>query len=442
MIYGFSGGIGTGKTLNAIKELIENELFIGREIFYHGVRCLLLDYSVCKSFHGWFYGIYWPANNHNKSLERKVLKIDTEGRLADIEDFPYLAYEFSKHDPVQQWLYWYKKNASKKRMQLFEEALDVLNIDESQLEERHIEQLGLSWKQLDNPLEVHKCPSGSVIFIDEVQNIWPPRNSAKQPTEELEWMTKSRHNGTDLLFVTQDFKDVDQLIRRRVQQHLHLEFLGGDWLRFYRHVSLMDNASQLNEAETSKHPRDKSFYGVYLSGIKHTQKPKMDPQLKKGLTMLAFCFVGLIGIGTAVWYFVNNSLVQAGVPDEFKSEKSQSISETKTANQKLPQLAPTQEQNYITRLLPDEPSLPFSAPAYSGLTAEANQYPELTCVITKNDCSCFTQQLTQYAMQPQHCENIARYGYFDPFQLEDDERKRPKRRNTINTQKPTLGGIL
>ena len=105
MFFGFSGGVGTGKTLHAIKTLIEKNEFIGRPIFYHGVRVLLLDYSVCDSFQGWFYGIHWPANNHNKALEKKVLRIEDEGRLAELEDFPYLAYQYSKHKPVEQWLF-------------------------------------------------------------------------------------------------------------------------------------------------------------------------------------------------------------------------------------------------------------------------------------------------------------------------------------------------
>ncbi|NWK19361.1 hypothetical protein HX771_25035, partial [Vibrio parahaemolyticus] len=116
MFYAFSGGVGTGKTLHAVKTLIEKDEFVGRQIYYHGVRVLLLDFSVCNSFQGWFYGIYFPANKANKALERKVLRIEDEGRLAEIDDFPYLQYQYSQHKPVEQWLYWYKKTASKKRL--------------------------------------------------------------------------------------------------------------------------------------------------------------------------------------------------------------------------------------------------------------------------------------------------------------------------------------
>lgn len=429
MFFAFSGGVGTGKTLHAVKTLIEKDEFIGRPIYYHGVRVLLLDYSVCDSFQGWFYGIHWPANNHNKALEKKVLKIEDEGRLAELEDFPYLAYQYSKHNPVEQWLFWYKKTASKKRLAHLQEALDVLEIDESELEASHIVELGLSWKSFDNPLEVHHLPAGSVIFIDEVQNIWPPRGGSTKPTEALKWMTKSRHGGSDLVFVSQDFRDVDQIIRRRIQAHIHLEFIGGDALHRYEHIEGIETPADLAKAEKKKIRRDSNFYGVYLSAIKHTQKPKLDPQIKKGLTMLGFVVVGLSVCAYGFYYFYSNSVVQASditTIDDLETAHS-SVSGGTIPNSSMPGQT---SENYITRLLPSEESLPFSAPAYSRLTSEAFQYPELTCVVNYSSCSCFTQQMTRYAIDDNHCENIARYGYFDPFaEQQTDTRSRRDRKN-------------
>ena len=77
MLHGFSGGMGTGKSLNAIKFIIENENFADRHVFYHGIRVMLLDYNLCNSFQGWLYGVYFPANSLNKELEAILLRIET-----------------------------------------------------------------------------------------------------------------------------------------------------------------------------------------------------------------------------------------------------------------------------------------------------------------------------------------------------------------------------
>ncbi|EKO3832920.1 hypothetical protein NTH52_003910 [Vibrio harveyi] len=427
MFYAFSGGIGTGKTLHAVKTLIEKDEFVGRQIYYHGVRVLLLDFSVCDSFQGWFYGIYFPANKANKALERKVLRIEDEGRLAEIDDFPYLQYQYSQHKPVEQWLYWYKKTASKKRLKQLQEALDVLEMEDSEIEAHHIEEMGLSWNSFDNPLEIHKLPAGSVIFVDEVQNIWAPRAGGTKPSDELKWMTKSRHGGTDLIFVSQDFRDVDQIIRRRIQSHVHLEFIGGNALHRYEHIEGIETPADLAKAEKTKIIRDSNFYGVYLSSIKHTQNPKLDPQLKKAATMLAFCAVGFSVCAYGFYGFY-----QDNVPD---SSEVSTVEESRFIETSINSVDSIPESlGYITRFLPAEDSLPFSAPAYDRLTAEAIEYPTLTCVVSDSSCSCFTQQMTQYAISENHCENIARYGYFDPFTETNngDSRKRDRRTQTNN----------
>ncbi|WP_240308802.1 zonular occludens toxin domain-containing protein, partial [Vibrio cholerae] len=230
MLHGFSGSPGTGKTLNAIKFIIENDNFATCPIYYHGIRVLLLDFDACNSFEGWLYGVYYPANQHNTALKKKLLQIDQERRLATLDDFPYLDFEYSKHDPVTLWVTWFKRVASQHRLNLFNEALSVLKLEEDQLTGDIIKSLGLSWHRFDDPTKIHELPSGSVILVDEVQNIWPTRQSSKDPTPDVQFVSTHRHNAQNLVYVSQDFRDVDQFIRRRIAHYTHFEFLGGEWL--------------------------------------------------------------------------------------------------------------------------------------------------------------------------------------------------------------------
>lgn len=439
MLHGFSGGMGAGKSLNAIKFIIEEDKFAGRPIYYHGIRVLLLDYHVCDSFQGWLYGIYWPANSHNKALQKKLEQIETENRLATIEDFPYLSYHYKKHDPFKQWLHWFKKLASPKRIQLFNEALDVLEIDEDSITYQDIEHLDLSWTKFDDPTEIHTIPAGAVALVDEVQNIWPPRPSSRAMSEDVKFVTTHRHRGNDLVYISQDFLDTDQIIRRRMQQYVHYEFAGGDWLYQYSHNKGFDpkNKTDLAAAEEKKVKRDNKYYGVYLSSVKHTQKPKIDPRLKKGLTMIISAVLGI----SAIAYYLAN-FVFAQVPQDESITNSEQVT-TQDPISESPVEEKTPDETYLSRFSPRLNSLPFSAPLYDGLTTDGNQYPELTCVIVNNDCGCYTQQATAYAINLEICINVARFGYFDPFKSVDGHEQRTKRgQSTGSKNELNTGGIF
>lgn len=434
MLFGFSGVMGTGKSLNAIKFIIENDEFAGRPVYYHGIRCLLLDYEVCATFHGWLYGVYWQKNLDNSALNKKLESIDKERRLGTIEDFPYLAYEYKQHDPMSLWLAWFKKLASKTRLQMFYEALEILEITEDQLTYHHIEQMNLSWKQFHDPTLIHELPSGSVALVDEVQNIWPTRQSSKLTPKDVEHVATHRHNGQDLCYISQDFKDVDQFIRRRLQEYRHYEFIGGDDLHEYFHIRAFDpdKASDMAKTEKRKITRDKRYYGVYLSSIKHTQNVKTDPTIASGRRMIVSsliwiltCLLVLVG-GFYHLFFSGDDAQAAESPEPQTAQESASVNNAK--------LNFEEENDFIMRLAPRVESLPFTAPAYDGLTEEAQHYPKLTCVITNNDCSCFTQQATAYAIDIEICINVARFGYFDPFNSsEKNGRKKQANRNQLSS---------
>ncbi|TXY07550.1 zonular occludens toxin domain-containing protein [Vibrio mimicus] len=302
MLHGFSGTPGTGKTLNAIKFIIENDNFATCPVYYNGIRVLLLDFDACNSFEGWLYGVYYPANQNNTALKKKLLKIDQERRLATLDDFPYLGFEYSKHEPVSLWVTWFKRVASQHRLNLFNEALTVLGLSEEDLTGDIIKSLGLSWNRFDDPTKIHELPSGSVILADEVQNIWPTRQSSKDPTPDVQFVATHRHNAQNLIYVSQDFRDVDQFIRRRIAHYTHFEFLGGEWLNRFHSNNLFDPSSKadLVRVGSEKVRRDNKYYGLYLSSIDHTQKVGLSASMKKALKLGLFAIImlsaGVIGL--------------------------------------------------------------------------------------------------------------------------------------------------
>jgi zona occludens toxin (predicted ATPase) len=79
-----------------------------------------------------------------------------------------------------------------------------------------------------NPKEYNKicqlAPQGAMIIVDEAQNEWNNREF-KEPYNKsaLEYMTKHRHYGHDVILATQNFEQVDIGLRRLGSVHYHLK---------------------------------------------------------------------------------------------------------------------------------------------------------------------------------------------------------------------------
>ncbi len=115
MLYLRTGLPGASKTLNTLKEIIEDTNLVGRPIYYNNIKLLMLDIDVCSSFSGWFYGVYFGSVDKDKKrpLTKRLLKIHQEGELASPDTFPHLVQLFeawlSFNGHVQLWLDWVNK---------------------------------------------------------------------------------------------------------------------------------------------------------------------------------------------------------------------------------------------------------------------------------------------------------------------------------------------
>ncbi|MGF1748211.1 zonular occludens toxin domain-containing protein [Vibrio cionasavignyae] len=427
MLYGFSGDPGTGKSLNAIKFIIENDDFFGMPVYYFGIRIMLLDFKVCDSFQGWLYGVYYPENSDNVDLKNRLFKIEKESRLASVEDFPYLAYLYKQHDPVALWLSWFKKVASKRKLSSFAEALAVLNKRECDLTAQDIHNLGLSWNQIQDPTLVHELPAGSVILVDEVQNIWSSRSSSKVLTPDLEFVTVHRHSANHLVYISQNFKDVDPVITRRISHFTYYKFFGGDYLYRYEHNDFFDISSKtdLRRVEPVKIKRDARYYGLYLSAIAHTQKVKLAPAMIKNIKLFSIYILVFIAL---LYFGFNSSIAQPvrermfGV-DDIESKTSSPV-DTRVIVESSASSSNV-DTSYLDKFISRFDIMPSSAPFFDDLTANPRVYPKLSCIQYDDKCACFTQQLTAYDVTDFTCKTIAKNGSFDPFMGTKGKRSNP-----------------
>jgi zona occludens toxin len=279
MIYLRTGLPGASKTLNTIKEIIEEPANAHRQKFYNNIKLFMLDIEVLKSFQGWFYGHYYLQLDDVKKQKYDVLikEIHSQQRLATLDDFPHLRGKYrlwDEEDIVHLFLKWVAKLYPKKSRQKLDNYLDIT--DHVTLYD--LLQFNYHFEHFDDPDEWGELPNGSIILIDEIQDYWPSRDARKAVPKGVESLAKHRHSGRDLHMVTQHYKLCDTGVRRQIGIHVHFyNPLGGNNVNRYekREIFDTDDANERKRTDSSTFMRDTKYYGVYWSADQHTHKLKV-----------------------------------------------------------------------------------------------------------------------------------------------------------------------
>lgn len=270
---------GASKTLNSLVDLVKSNDGT-REHYYHNIRLVMLDYDVCNSFSGWFYGNYFP-NLKSKSARIKLIKIMNRVHKDDehisLSDVPWLESYYEAHNPLDTWLYWVRRLYSAKQVVRLNEFIDNSGGSDRVTFDK-LKQFNLHFTYFDNPREWFKLPKGVIIFIDECQHYFPPRGVGAKVPQHISEFETHRHKGWDIHLVTQDPKLMDVNIRRLTGQHIHFHnAFGGDRVTRSTSSKCIDpnNYFDLQASQKALVKRDKTFYGSYFSAEIHTHKFKM-----------------------------------------------------------------------------------------------------------------------------------------------------------------------
>ncbi len=147
-------------------------------------------------------------------------------------------------------------------------------------------------------------PDGSLIIVDECQNIFPQRSASKEPPSYITDLSIHRHKGFDFVFITQDPRLLDVWIRRNVAEHRHIKRLFGSMFQvvFLWTDKACDAPRDKREQSTaikSIKRLDKKSFGRYRSASEHTIKRKVPFKvISFVIFILSFPFVA--------WYFGMN----------------------------------------------------------------------------------------------------------------------------------------
>lgn len=340
MLYLRTGLPGASKTLNTLREITHEPRTAGREIYYHNIKLLLLDFEVCSSFQGYFYGVYLPSLDKKARVpvDKRLKKIHDVGELADEKSFPHLIHIYdawlaSKGD-VLLWLYWVRiayPDSAREPLRLFLESAekDLVTVET-------LKQFNLDWRRFENPALWYELPRQSIIVMDECQQTFPPRPvGAKVPRHCSEFETH-RHKGWDIHLVTQDAKLLDNHVRRLAGCHVHYfnPFKSNRVTRYQADkVFDQDDYFQKKNTISSIITRDKSLYGLYWSADAHTHKLVLPKKL------ILLLFVPLL-LGILVWYLLSGSWASNTQPQQSKQQSAQPTPSNATGQQQTLSITP------------------------------------------------------------------------------------------------------
>jgi len=266
------------------------------------------------------------------------------------------------------------------------------------------------WVELDDPMQWFRCPPGSYILIDECQRIFRTRANGSSVPPHVAELETHRHNGHDLLLITQHPMLIDQNIRRLVGRHFHIV------RKFGRESAVVHEwnkvVEQPHKSRTGSIRHDykynKQVYGLYKSAEVHTVK-KTIPLRYYFIFVAPVLVIGLL-------YVAFQQLKPSNMADNISAVAPGAIGADGMPLPAGTQTRAKPEPDYLAARVPRIAAFPATAPVYDEITKPVTAPVPAACVLSKSKgCNCFTQQATPLQVDDHTCRQIVANGYFQDF---------------------------
>lgn len=246
-----------------------------------------------------------------------------------------------------------------------------------------------------------QCPDGSVVVLDEVQDVWRSRGAGSKVPEDVKALETHRHRGIDFYIITQGPNLIDSNVRALVGRHVHLRDIGvlGRWWYEWPECADQCRTSWKNAPVKKRYKLPKKIFDQYKSSSLHVKPIRSFPKM---LLVLLACV--LLGIG----------LVYRGYTSiKAKSEPAKPLVNSQNGQPFEPgqRLAPADETVDFT---PRISNRPWTAPAYDPLRVVVSM-PIITSAICVNeDCTCY-HQASLIEVDSKTCLDWATRRPFNPY---------------------------
>lgn len=254
-------------------------------------------------------------------------------------------------------------------------------------------------------------PDGSIVVIDEAQQVFPVRRSG-DAADYVRNLATHRHRGIDIWLITQHPALLDSFVRKLIDRHTHVfRVASSEFAQVYEWGELQDDprsmsAREVAESHTWKYPKE--VYGAYSSAVLHTAKAR----IPKKLVMLVGVFIAAVACAGMMWAWADSRINPASVSAN-NAGSAAPVASALSVPGRAPSIK-TAEQ-WLAQFEPRIPHRPESAPAYDRAMTAAPP-PRLVCISVEGlQCRCYTEQATPWrGIRQELCEDLARSGIYQP----------------------------
>lgn len=276
-----------------------------------------------------------------------------------------------------------------------------------------INDLQLSWHLIDDPKKWPDLPFGSIIVLDECQDMFPVHETKLPSLSYVLELAKHRHKGFDIWLITQHPMNVHAYVRRLIDKHFHLiRAFGMQASNVHEWNKVADYPEKSKkDDQTSIFPFPKDVYKFYKSAELHTIQRK----IPKKIYFVLFIPVLLGAIG----YFVYSKLNPQHQRELITGKNNGSLVIGQNAASVAKVESVPAALTYIQARTPELADFPHTSPVYKEIVKPVRAPYPAACVKMGKRCECYTQQATKLQTSKATCEQIVKVGYFLDF---DDQK--------------------
>lgn len=269
---------------------------------------------------------------------------------------------------------------------------------------------------------------GSILIIDEVQDVWPARSNGSKVPPNVAWLNTHRHLGVDIFVLTQNPKNIDMNLRGLVNKHWHIakNKLGMRTILEWKYCAT-NPLTQAKDAFAKVHKLDKKVFDLYKSAEIHTENSNK-------VSKVVFILPLMLVIMPIMIYMSYAMLKNLGKPKEAENEQTALSASAPNGNIQQQIDAATALQNPQQNTLGAKPEdfiprlaeKPETKPLYDGQrTVTSMEYP-VACVKVDARCTCYSEQGTKIKEISQTlCTSYLTDGMpFNPYKRVDANNQR------------------
>lgn len=270
-------------------------------------------------------------------------------------------------------------------------------------------------------LHENKRPGAFIVF-DEVQRVWPNRPAGSKKPDAVEYLETHRHDGIDVVLLTQNPQLLDPAVRKLIGRHLHMRRVGGLGAAIVYEWDACSDTLRFKSAFTkTPYKYSSSAFKLYKSARVHTKQKRKLPfavwMLLAGLVGAVYMWPHFIGKLTGD-QTVSKALGAPGRPAGAASAPAPGASAALLAspgvNGKTP---PMTKDELFESMRPRLEGLPHTAVRYDDLTKPTRVPYPAACISNKTQgCRCYSQSGTRMWLPDPTCRKIIQEGLFLDFE--------------------------